>query len=72
MAKKISEFFQYEGVFSHTRLISIVGSFISFGVFVCNPENVGVQNVVIAIIAFSLTNTTASKFVENFKVKGNE
>jgi hypothetical protein len=72
MAKKISEFFQYDGVFSHTRLISIVGSFISFGVFVFNPENVGVQNVVIAIIAFSLTNTTASKFVENFKVKGNE
>lgn len=72
MAKKISEFFQYDGVFSHTRLISIVGSFISFGVFMFNPENVGVQNVVIAIIAFSLTNTTASKFVENFKVKGNE
>lgn len=72
MEAKIKQFFQYDGVYSHTRLISVVGSFVSFGVFVFNPENAGVQNVVIAIIAFSLTNTTASKFVENFKVKGNE
>lgn len=72
MLKKISEFLQHEGVFSHTRLISIVGSFITFGVFVFNPENTGIQNVVIAIIGFSLANTTASKFVDNFKLKSNE
>jgi hypothetical protein len=72
MLKKISQFLQYDGVFSHTRLISIVGSFVTFGVFVFNPENAGVQNVVIAIIGFSLANTTASKFVENFKLKENE
>ena len=72
MPKKISEFLQYKGVFSHTRLISIVGSFITFGVFVFKPENEGVQNIVIAIIGFSLANTTASKFADNFKLKENE
>lgn len=69
---RIKEFLEYKGVLSHTRLISIVGSFVSFGVYIFNPENLGVQNVVIAIIAFSLTNTTASKFVEKITNKVNE
>lgn len=56
------DFFKSQGEYSHTRLISITGSFIVFGLFIVSPENDGLQNIVLGILATSLTNATVSKF----------
>ena len=59
----LTDFFKDEkDNYSHTRLISIIGSFIVFGVFIIYPTNDGLQNIVLGILAASLTNATASKF----------
>lgn len=59
---KISDFFKSKGEYSHTRLISIIGSLVVFGVFIYEPTNTGLQNLMAIIISGSLINATASKF----------
>lgn len=63
-----------KGNYSHTRLISIIGSFCVFGVFLFMPENDGVQNLMTILLSGSLINATASKFAERNKQQeyGNE
>jgi uncharacterized membrane protein YeaQ/YmgE (transglycosylase-associated protein family) len=59
----LTEFFKDEkGSYSHTRLISIIGSFIVLGLLLVHPTNDGLQNIVLGILAASLTNATVSKF----------
>lgn len=66
----LSEFFKGEnGNYSHTRLISIIGSFCVFGVFVYMPSNDGVQNLMTILLTGSLINATASKFAGTSKNK---
>lgn len=48
--------------YSHTRLISIIGSFVVFGLLLAYPTNDGLQNIALGILAASLTNATVSKF----------
>ncbi|MEY2869589.1 MAG: hypothetical protein RIR01_2086 [Bacteroidota bacterium] len=64
---EIKDFFTSKGHFSHTRLISIIGSFIVFGVFIAHPLDGGLQNIMFGILAASMTNATISKFsrIEN-------
>ena len=64
----MTEFFKdSKGIYSHTRLISIIGSFCVFGVFVYMPENDGVQNLMSILLTGSLINATASKFADRTK-----
>jgi len=66
----LTEFFKDEkGAHSHTRLISIIGSFVVLGLFAFYPTNDGLQNTVLGILATSLTNATVSKFAPKSKVK---
>jgi uncharacterized membrane protein YeaQ/YmgE (transglycosylase-associated protein family) len=59
----LTDFFKDEkGSYSHTRLISIIGSFIVLGLLLFYPTNDGLQNIVLGILAASLTNATVSKF----------
>lgn len=60
----IWDFFKTRGEYSHTRLISIIGSFVVFVVFCLNPTNTGIQNLMFGILAASLTNATISKFAK--------
>lgn len=59
---KISDFLKHKGEFSHTRLISIIGSLVVFGAFLYNPSNNGLQDLMAIVISGSLINATASKF----------
>ena len=59
---KINDFLKHKGEYSHTRLISIIGSFVICGAFICYPDNSGLQNLMAIIISASLINATASKF----------
>ncbi len=56
-----------KGNYSHTRLISIIGSFCVFGVFLFMPDNDGVQNLMTILLTGSLINATASKFADRTK-----
>lgn len=59
----LSDFFKgSNGQLSHTRLISIFGSFSVFVVFIIYPKDQGIQNLIAIIISGSLINATASKF----------
>lgn len=60
----VKDFLKSNGKYSHTRLISIVGSFIVFGVLINNPLNNGLQEITMWILVASLTNASASKFTE--------
>lgn len=64
---KINDFFKHKGEYSHTRLISIIGSFVIFGAFIYYPDNSGLQNLMAIIISASLINATASKFSKQIK-----
>ena len=64
---KINDFFKHKGEYSHTRLISIIGSFVIFGAFIYYPDNNGLQNLMAIIISASLINATASKFSKQIK-----
>ena len=66
---KISDFVKYNGEYSHTRLISIIGSIVVFGVFIFQYDNVGIQNLVSIIISGSLINATVSKFSKNETIR---
>jgi hypothetical protein len=71
----LTEFFKDgKGNYSHTRLISIIGSFCVFGVFIYMPENDGVQNLMTILLTGSLINATASKFADRNRQQdyGNE
>jgi hypothetical protein len=71
----LTEFFKDgKGSYSHTRLISIIGSFCVFGVFIIIPDNEGVQNLMVILLSGSLINATASKFADRNKQRnyGNE
>jgi hypothetical protein len=59
---KISDFLKSKGEYSHTRLISIIGSLVVFGSFLCDSSNNGLQDLVAIVISGSLINATASKF----------
>lgn len=62
------EFFKdSKGNLSHTRLISIIGSFCVFGVFIYMPDNDGVQDLMTILLTGSLINATASKFADRNK-----
>jgi hypothetical protein len=60
----ISDFFKYRGQWSHTRLISIVGSGIVFWKFIEHPDNFGLQDLMMAIIGFAFGSATMSKFTK--------
>ena len=62
---KINDFFKHKGEYSHTRLISIIGSFVIFGAFIYS----GLQNLMAIVISASLINATASKFSKNETVR---
>ena len=66
---KINDFFKHKGEYSHTRLISIIGSFVIFGSFIYYPDNSGLQNLMAIVISASLINATASKFSKNETVR---
>ena len=66
---KINDFLKHKGEYSHTRLISIIGSFVIFGAFIYYPDNNGLQNLMAIIISASLINATASKFSKNETVR---
>lgn len=61
----ISDFFKSKGEYSHTRLISIIGSLVVFGAFIYNSSNNGLQDLMAIVISGSLINATASKFSKN-------
>lgn len=59
------EFFKDgKGNYSHTRLISIIGSFCVFIMFLINPSNDGIINLMTILLSGSLINATASKFAD--------
>lgn len=60
--KKISEFISHKGEYSSGRLISLVGSFIVFGVFVYDYKNQGIQDLVMMVLGYAFGATTISKF----------
>jgi len=69
------EFFKDgKGNYSHTRLISIIGSFCVFIMFLYMPTNDGIQNLMTILLTASLVNATASKFADKTKQRqyGNE
>lgn len=72
--QSLKDFFSYNGQYSHTRLISIVGSLITFVMFILNPLNDGIQNIVLGILIGSMTNASISKFSKETKQQdyGNE
>jgi hypothetical protein len=62
------EFFKDgKGNYSHTRLISIIGSFCVFTMFLYMPTNDGIQNLMTILLSGSLINATASKFADRPK-----
>lgn len=64
------EFFKDgKGNYSHTRLISIIGSFCVFGMFLYLPTNDGIQNLMTILLTASLVNATASKFADRTRRK---
>lgn len=65
----ISDFLKTKGEYSHTRLISIIGSFVVFGAFLYNPSDNGLQDLMAIIISGSLINATASKFSKNETIR---
>jgi hypothetical protein len=65
----ISDFLKTKGEYSHTRLISIIGSFVVFGAFLYDPSNNGLQDLMAIIISGSLINATASKFSKNETIR---
>jgi hypothetical protein len=68
----ISDFFKYRGQWSHTRLISIAGSFIVFWKFIQHPDNFGLQDLMMAIIGFAFGSATMSKFTKENNQSINE
>lgn len=66
---KITDFLKSKGEYSHTRLISIIGSFVVFGAFLYNPSDNGLQDLMAIIISGSLINATASKFSKNETIR---
>lgn len=60
--KSLSDFVSYRGEYSSGRLISLVGSIIVYFLLIKNPENVGIQNLAMAVIGYSFAATTVSKF----------
>jgi len=56
-----------KGNYSHTRLISVIGSFCVFGMFLYLPTNDGIQNLMTILLTASLVNATASKFADRTK-----
>lgn len=62
--KTLSDFVSYRGEYSSGRLISLVGSAIVFSLLIKNPENVGIQNLAMAVIGYSFASTTVSKFAK--------
>lgn len=65
----ISDFLKSKGEYSHTRLISIIGSFVVFGAFLYNPSDNGLQDLMAIVISGSLINATASKFSKNETIR---
>jgi hypothetical protein len=65
--RSLKDFISHNNQYSHTRLISLVGSLIVFIMFILNPLNDGLQNIVLGILAASLTNATISKFSNESK-----
>ncbi len=73
-SQSLKDFVSYNGQYSHTRLISIIGSLITFVMFILNPLNDGIQNIVLGILIGSMTNASISKFSKEGKQEeyGNE
>ena len=65
----ITDFLKSKGEYSHTRLISIIGSFVVFGAFLYNPSNNGLQDLMAIVISGSLINATASKFSKHETIR---
>lgn len=62
--KSLSDFISYKGEYSSSRLVFLMGSLIILLEFIANPENIGVQNLVMAIMGYAAAATTVSKFAD--------
>lgn len=60
--KSLSDFISYKGEYSSSRLVFLIGSFVILSEFIYNPESIGVQNLVMAVMGYAAAATTISKF----------
>lgn len=63
--KTLSDFVSYRGEYSSGRLISLVGSTVVLILLILNPTNAGLQQLTMAVLGYSFTATTVSKFAKN-------
>lgn len=63
-AKSLSDFVSYRGEYSSGRLISLIGSGVVLSLLIKNPENIGIQQLAMAVIGYSFAATTVSKFAK--------
>lgn len=60
--RSLSDFISYKGEYSSSRLVFLIGSFVILSEFIYNPESIGVQNLVMAVMGYAAAATTISKF----------
>ena len=60
--RSLKDFISHKGEYSSGRLVFLVGSFVILSEFIYNPESIGVQNLVMAIMGYAAAATTISKF----------
>jgi hypothetical protein len=62
--RSLKDFISHKGEYSSSRLVFLIGSLVILSEFIYNPESMGVQNLVMAIMGYSAAATTVSKFAE--------
>ena len=62
--RSLSDFISYKGEYSSSRLVFLIGSFVILSEFIYNPESIGVQNLVMAVMGYAAAATTVSKFAD--------
>jgi hypothetical protein len=60
--RSLKDFISHKGEYSSGRLVFLIGSFVILSEFIANPESMGVQNLVMAIMGYAAAATTISKF----------
>lgn len=60
--RSLKDFISYKGEYSSSRLVFLIGSLVILSEFIANPESMGVQNLVMAIMGYAAAATTISKF----------
>lgn len=62
--RSLKDFISHKGEYSSGRLVFLIGSLVILSEFIYNPESIGVQNLVMAIMGYAAAATTISKFSE--------